>query len=183
MYLEPSLRKSLIKDIGEEGKGQRGAQDKFGGMGQWETHTELKVKGSEVQKWGTQNITWITGTPPAAPLLPGNNQMSWLMDMAGRKTLRRRNPWSDPFLCSLLKCLTSLYCWALSIFCVQLRTAPSGRALTLTKVCVLTDSTAGLQAEWAVMRKVILVVCTKTGSSVLEKRIRCRTLKLSKVDV
>lgn len=50
MYLEPSLRKSLIKDIGEEGKGQRGAQDKFGGMGQWETHTELKVKGSEVQK-------------------------------------------------------------------------------------------------------------------------------------
>lgn len=179
MHLKPSLKMRLLKDIGRVG-GWRVQEHKFGGSGQ---ENELKVKGLEVEKWGTQKITWKTGTPAAAPLLPGNSLRSWLMDIAGRKILRWRNPWSDPFLCNLLKCLMSLYCWALSVFCVQLRTVPSGRALTLAKVCVLTHSTVGLQAERAVTRKVILVVCTKTGSSVLEKRIRNRTLKLSKADV
>lgn len=147
----------LIKAIGGAWRewGGRVLNNKFGGRRQREAQNELKVKVSKVEKWGTQKITRKTGTPPAAPLLPGNSERSWLTDTAGRKILRWRNPWSDPFLCSLLKCLTSLYCWALSVFCVQLKTVPSGRALTLTKLCVLIDSTVGLQAEWAVMRKVI----------------------------
>lgn len=137
MYLKPSLRMRLPKDIGRMG-GRRLQDHKFGGSGQ---QNELKVKGSEVEKWGTQKITWKTGITPAAPLLPGNSLRSWLMDVAGRKILRWSNPWCKSFLCNLLKCLMSLYCRAMSVFCVQLRTAPSGRALTLTKVCVLTHST------------------------------------------
>lgn len=66
--------------------------NKFGGRGKREAQNELKVKVSKVEKWRTQKITRKTGTPPAAPLLPGNSERSWLTDMAGRKILRWRNP-------------------------------------------------------------------------------------------
>lgn len=127
-----------------------------------------------MEKLGIPDITWKIGTAPAAPLLSGNSQR------AGCWTWLEGRFWGGGIL-DLSHYCVACWSWVLSVFCAQLRTAPSRRAHALTKMCVdrFDSGPEGWTDWWE--RWFWLSAPKQDVFSVLEKRVRCRTLKLSKV--